>query len=196
MIGEPQFDNPEAIELPESGNLSYSFEIEVQPQIDLPPLTGLSVRKPKVQVKDEHVDQAMLNLRQQQGAAGSGRGPRSRGGRLSHRRRHLKVDGNVVSHQHDGQVIAKPGRFAGIQIDDLDARLQGLKLGEKREFTVAVPATNPNEQIRGKDVAVEIDLKEIKKSSCRRRASPRHLSAVRPRASRGPACREHQACRV
>src|SRR5271169_273742 len=67
VIGEPQFDNPDEIKLPESGNLVYSFEVEVQPDINLPPLTGLSVKKPKVEVKDEHIDQAMLNLRQQQG---------------------------------------------------------------------------------------------------------------------------------
>ena len=163
VIGEPQFDNPDAIELPDSGSLSYSFEIEVQPQINLPPLTGLSVRKPKVNVKDEHVDQAMLNLRQQQGALVPVEDRGVEAGDYLIADVHLKVDGNVVSHQHDGQIIAKPGRFAGIQIDDLDARLHGQKPGEKREFTVAVPQTHPNEQVRGKDVAVEIDLKEIKK---------------------------------
>src|ERR1043165_4954708 len=31
VIGEPQFANPEAIQLPEAGSLSYSFEVEVQP---------------------------------------------------------------------------------------------------------------------------------------------------------------------
>ena len=30
VIGEPQFDNPDAIQLPDSGSLSYSFEVEVQ----------------------------------------------------------------------------------------------------------------------------------------------------------------------
>src|SRR5271156_5221781 len=31
VIGEPHFDDAEKIELPESGNLTYSFEVEVQP---------------------------------------------------------------------------------------------------------------------------------------------------------------------
>src|SRR5450432_1426884 len=68
VIGEPQFDNPDDIKLPESGSLTYSFEVEVQPDFQIPTLSGLSVKKPKVEVKDEHLDQAMLNLRQQQGA--------------------------------------------------------------------------------------------------------------------------------
>jgi len=163
VIGEPHFDDADKIELPETGSLNYSFEVEVQPDINLPPLTGLTVKKPKVEVKDEHVDQAMLNLRQQQGALVPVEDRGIEAGDYLVADVHLKVDGNVVSHQHDAQVIAKPGRFAGIQIDDLDVKLQGLKPGEKREFTVSAPETHPDEKIRGKQVAVEVDLKDIKK---------------------------------
>lgn len=66
-------------------------------------------------------------------------------------------------HHHDTQVIAKPGRFAGIQIDDLDVLLQGQKPGEKREFVVAAPESHPDEKLRGKQVTVEVALKDIKK---------------------------------
>src|SRR5438270_9593633 len=31
VLGEPQFDNPDLIQLPEAGPLTYSFEVEVQP---------------------------------------------------------------------------------------------------------------------------------------------------------------------
>jgi trigger factor len=163
VIGEPHFDSAETIELPETGSLNYSFEVEVQPDIDLPPLVGLSVKKPKVQVKEEHVDQAMLNLRQQQGVLVPVEDRGVESGDYLVADVHLKVDGAVVSHQHDAEVIAKPGRFAGVQIDDLDVKLQGQKPGEKREFTVTGPEAHPNEQIRGKQVNVEIDLKDIKK---------------------------------
>ena len=67
VIGEPEFDNAEAIKLPEDGPLSYSFQVEVQPEITLPDLTGLKVKKPKIDINEENVDQAMQNLREQQG---------------------------------------------------------------------------------------------------------------------------------
>ena len=67
VLGEPQFDNPEGIQLPETGSLSFSFQVEVQPEINLPLLTGLAVKKPKIDVTEENVDQAMQNLREQQG---------------------------------------------------------------------------------------------------------------------------------
>src|SRR6202041_2431361 len=67
VIGEPHFESTEEIALPESGNLTYSFQVEVQPEIFLPPLTNLKVKKPRVEVTAQHLDQAMQNLRQQQG---------------------------------------------------------------------------------------------------------------------------------
>jgi trigger factor len=105
----------------------------------------------------------MLNLRQQQGILVPVEDRGVEAGDYLVADVHQKVDGAVVSHQHDAQVIAKPGRFAGIQIDDLDVRLQGQKPGEKREFTVTAPETHADEKIRGKQVTVEVELKDIKK---------------------------------
>lgn len=163
VIGEPQFDHPDDIKLPESGSLTYSFEVEVQPDFQLPPLTNLSVKKPKVEVKDEHLDQAMLNLRQQQGVLVPVEDRGVEVGDYLVADVHLRADGNEVVHQHDAQVIAKPGRFAGIQLDDLDVKLQGMKPGEKREFTVHVPDTHADEKLRGKEATVEVAVKDIKK---------------------------------
>jgi trigger factor len=69
----------------------------------------------------------------------------------------------VVSHLHDEQIVARPGRIGGIQVDDLDTRVAGMRPGEKREFTVHAPATHSNEQLRDKDVSIQIALKELKK---------------------------------
>ncbi|MGD0540253.1 MAG: trigger factor [Tepidisphaeraceae bacterium] len=163
VIGEPQFDNPDDIKLPETGSLTYSFEVEVQPDFQLPTLEGLAVKKPKVEVTEEHLDQAMLNLRQQQGALVPVEDRGVEAGDYLVADVHFNVDGAEVVHQHDAQVIVKPGRFAGIQIDDLDVLLQGQKPGEKREFVVTGPETHPDEKLRGKQVTVEVALKDIKK---------------------------------
>ena len=163
VIGEPEFDNPEEIKLPDAGPLSYSFQIEVQPDITLPNLKGLKVKKPKVNVTEENVDQAMTNLREQQGTLVpvEDRGVEDRDYLTADV--HAKLDGNIVAHQHDAQVVARPGRVAGIQVDDLDKKLEGMKPGETREFTVHAPDTHANEQLRGKDVQIEVELKDIKK---------------------------------
>jgi trigger factor len=163
VLGEPEFENAESVQIKDGEGLNYSFQVEVQPEINLPDLKGLKVKKPKVAVNDENVEQAMQNLREQQGALVpvEDRGVQAKDYLTADV--HIKLDGNVVAHQHDAQIISRAGRINGIQIDDLDKQLEGLKSGEKREFTVKVPDTHPNEQIKGKDVQVEVELKDVKK---------------------------------
>ncbi|HEY7088731.1 MAG TPA: trigger factor [Tepidisphaeraceae bacterium] len=163
VIGEPEFDNPESIKLPDDGSLSYSFQVEVQPQITLPDLKGLKVKKPKVNVTEENVDQAMQNLREQQGALipVEDRGVEAKD--YVYGDVHIKLDGNVIAHQHDAQLVARPGRISGIDVTDLDKKLKGAKSGDTRTIKVQVPDTHAQEQIRGKEVEIEIAVKDIKR---------------------------------
>jgi trigger factor len=163
VIGEPEFDDPEKIQLPDEGSMTYSFQVEVQPEFTLPDMAGLKIRKPKINITDDNVEQAMSNLREQQGALVpvEDRGVEPKDYLTADV--HVKVDGNVIAHQHDSQIVARPGRVAGVQVDDLDKQLEGMKVGEKRTIKVTAPDTHPNEAMRGKEAEVEIDLKDIKR---------------------------------
>lgn len=163
VIGEPQFDGGDKIELPESGSMKYTFTVEVQPKITLPELKGIKVRKPKVEVKDENVDQAMSNLREQQGTLVpvENRGAEARDYLVADVL--VKVDSVEITQQSDALIVVRPGRVMGIQIDDLDARLTGMKAGETRTLAVKAPAGHPRPELRDKNVEIEITLKDIKK---------------------------------
>lgn len=163
VIGEPVFENFDDIKLPEDGPMNYSFTVEVQPEFQLPDLSNLKVKKPKIEIKDENVDQAMENLREQQGmlVPVEDRGVEPKDHLTADI--HIKVDGNVVAHQHDAQLIVRPGKIAEILVDDLDKQLAGTKAGEIRTIAAHAPENHPIEQLRGKDVEIEIALKDIKK---------------------------------
>ncbi|HEY8667863.1 MAG TPA: trigger factor [Tepidisphaeraceae bacterium] len=164
VLGEPEFEKPDALEkLPDSGPLSYTFSVEVQPEFQIPDLTNLQIKKPKAQVTDENVQQAMQNLREQQGTLVpvENRGVEARDHLVADI--HVKADGNVITHQHDAQLVTRPGRVAGIQIDDLDKQLEGMKPEETRTINAHAPESHPNEALRNKDVQIEVTLKDIKK---------------------------------
>jgi trigger factor len=163
VIGEPQFDNPDDIALPDSGSLSYSFEVEVKPAFTLPAVTGLKIRKPKVTITEQYVDNAVQTLREQQGTLTPVEDRGIEAGDHIIADIHIKVDGNVIHHQHDSAIVVKAGRVAGIAVENLAEHLAGQKTGETRSFKVSVPDTNPDEQIRGKEVEIEVAVKEIKK---------------------------------
>jgi trigger factor len=163
VLGEPDFGRDQKLDLPDDGSLSYTFSVEVQPEFTLPELSGVKVRKPKIDIKDENVDQAMQNLREQQGALVpvEDRGVQPKDFLFADV--YVKVDGNVVAQQHGAQVVARPGRIGGIQIDDLDKQLEGLKTGETRTLKVSIPDTHPNEAIKGKVVEIGVELKDLKR---------------------------------
>jgi len=163
VIGEPEFEDIEKAQLPEQGSLNYTFQVEVQPEFTLPDVAQITVKKPKIDIKEENVDQAMKNLREQQGTLVpvEDRGVEEGDYLLSDV--HVKFEGTVVAHQHDAQLVARPGRIGGVQIDDLAARLAGLKPGETKTFTVTAPDTHPEEKLRGKELEVEVALKDLKR---------------------------------
>jgi trigger factor len=104
----------------------------------------------------------MQNLREQQGALMpvEDRGVQEKDYLLADV--HVKEGGNVLAHQHDAQIVSRPGRIGGIQIDDLDKQLEGQKPGETRTIKAKAPDTHPNEALRGKDVEIEVSLKDLK----------------------------------
>lgn len=55
-ISEPELDF-EAIELPDEGPLEFAFDVDVQPDFELPDYKGLTVRRPVVKLTDEQLQQ-------------------------------------------------------------------------------------------------------------------------------------------
>jgi trigger factor len=163
IIGEPEFENPAGIELPESGNLSFTFSVEVQPQINLPELKGIKVKKPKISVTDENVEQAMKNLREQQGSLvpvedrGVEENDYVTGDIVA------KVDGAEVARQNDAQLVIRAARVAGVQVADLPEKMKGAKAGDTKTFTAKAGEDHPHEPMRNKDVEFSVTVKELKK---------------------------------
>jgi trigger factor len=163
VIGEPEFDDIKAIStLPASGDMTYAITVEIQPTINLPSLVGVEVKKPKIEVTEANVDQAMKNLREQQGTLVPVETEASANDFLVGDF-HLKLDGNVIGHQHGAQLLVKDGSVAGIAIPDLESKLVGFKPGETRTLEADVPADFPQAQIAGKHVQVEIKVNDIKR---------------------------------
>jgi trigger factor len=163
VIGEPEFDKPDSIQIKEEEGLSYSFQIEVQPDIQIPDLKGVKVKRPKIDVSDTNVDQAMQNLREQQGTLVpvEDRGVEDKDHLTADVQ--IRLDDKVLLDQPDAQFVSRPGRIAGVDVVDLDKQLKGQKPGESRTIKVKVPETHPQEEVRGKEIDVAFNLKDIKR---------------------------------
>ena len=160
VLGEPDLDL-DAIKLPESGDLTYGFEVEVAPEFDLPELKGIPVNKPALEVTDSRVDEAIERIR------------------LSHARHE---DTDAAAEAHDVVVVAAritgdgieettttatlrvaPGQVEGLPMLDLGEKLAGKKAGESVELSVKVPGVHPNESWQGKQAKVDLTINQVRK---------------------------------
>jgi trigger factor len=132
----------EKVELPDSGPLTFDFEVEVRPEFKLPKLEGIEVTRPTLEVSDEQIDREIEQMQRYAGIWA----PRD--------------DDSEV--ELDDQIIANVVLKAeGIEEEEkLD--LTGSRAGDTRKTTVEVPKTYFREEYRAKKVDIQIDIKDIK----------------------------------
>ena len=161
-LGDPEIDH-EKIELPDSGPMKFSFEVEIRPEFELPELDGIPVEKPKIEVTDAVVDAELAELRRRAGVWT----PQDKAVALDDQviaDVTLVTEGKADRDKRDNieMFVRKTGFVAGIPVEDLDQLMKDAKHGETRKTTVDIPATFYNEEYRGKKVEVEITVKEVK----------------------------------
>jgi len=166
LLSPPELEQPgkaEDIVIEEGKAVSFSLVAEVAPEVPTVDLTGLKVRKPRIVVTDEHVDQATRNLCNMQGTLVpvEDRGVQE-GDHLQTDVRVL-LDGKVIVEQPEMALQARPMRFMTALIQDLPQRLADMRPGETRQVSVRVPDDYPREMYRGKEVTLDITLREIKR---------------------------------
>jgi len=162
-LGEPDIDFEE-IKLPEEGPLTFDFEIEVRPEIDLPPLEGIPVTRTKLEVTDEQIDAEIEQMLKWSGIWT----PRSEGA--------VELDDQIIADVHlkiedleeqekldNAEIFVRQNGFVGqVPVEKLDEFLVGAKAGQTKEFSIDVPKTYFREEYRGKKVDIKIEIKDIK----------------------------------
>lgn len=162
ILGDPNIEH-DKIELPISGPMTFSFEVEVRPEFELPELEGIEIEKPTFEVTDEKVTEELQTMCRRAGVWIPKDGKAALEDQVV-ADVSLTVEGAAEPEKYDNTeiYIRKAGFVSGVPIEDLDQLLVGAVAGETKSTTVDIPATFFNEQYRGKKIGVEITLKEIK----------------------------------
>jgi trigger factor len=160
-VGEPDID-VDAVELPDSGPMRFSFEVEVAPEFELPELEKIPVKRPKLEITDERIDEYLEQFRQSRASFEVTEEPAEDASLLT-------TDTTVVV--EGVEPVEKPGlplrvaagQVEGIPLVDLADTLRGKAPGDAAELTVTVPESHPNEEWRGKEAKISITVKEVRR---------------------------------
>lgn len=163
ILGDPDIDH-EKIDMPDDGPMKFDFEVEVRPDIDLPELEGIPVKKTTLEVTDDNVKQEIEQLQKYSGMWA----PRD-GGEVALDDQIIadaviKIEGVEEDEKlNDTEIHVRENGFVGsIPVEKLDKLLLGAKAGQSKQITTKVPKTYFREEYRGKKVDIQIEVKDIK----------------------------------
>ncbi len=161
-LSDPDIDYKN-IELPESGPLTYDFEIEVSPEFELPELEKIEIEKPIIEIDEKQITEAVEEMRKRAGIWTPKDKPVEKGDQVIADAVVKEQDGPEVEKEDNIEIFARERGFIGpVPVQDLDKLLEGAKSSETRSKKVEVPETFYKEEYRGKKFDVEINIKEVK----------------------------------
>lgn len=161
-ISEPDLDF-EQVNIPEEGDLTYEFNIEVRPEFDVPNWKGLKLERPEREFTDADIDDHLKNLSLQFSD-------------LAPVDEAVQADDFVVCNitsTCDGETIntaeeqsiqvRKTLSLSDTTIEDFDKLMIGASADDKKTATAEISEHSENENFRGKKVELEFEILDVKR---------------------------------
>jgi len=161
-INEPELD-VENLEVPESGDFDYEFEVEVRPVFELPEYSNITIRRPTREITDEDVAQARERY-----LAGFGQV--------------VPYDGAVeagdyvvcnVEFTHNGEVIREFDEitirvrpklsFWDAEVDGFEELMVGAKADDVRELDLKISREATDVEMRDETVHAKFTILDVKR---------------------------------
>jgi len=163
ILGEPDFD-PEKVELPETGDLEFEYEVEIKPTFELPELEGIRIEKPLYEVTEERIQEALDEWCRRHGTVEELKEGTAEAGDLVVTRATLKIEElDIVREQDDYPVRVGPTAVLGVWFEDMGKVLTGAAVGETKTATTTVPEDHAEETWRGKQAEAILEIKAIRR---------------------------------
>lgn len=161
-ISEPDLDF-EQVNIPDEGDLTYEFNIEVRPEFDLPKWEGLSLERPEHEFTDADIDAEIAKL----GARISDMVPVEDAVQLGD-----FIVCNVTS--RDGDKLVAESKELTVEVlpmlsladsivEGFDKLVTGSKADETVTTKVEINEFSDNEALRGKEVDLAIEILDVKR---------------------------------
>ena len=153
----------EAFTMPKEGPLSFSCEVELKPEFELPELDKIPVTRPLAKITDEDVESEVKNLRMMRGSFV----PVEEGGveldDLLYVDMTMSVGDEILVNKDNFDIAARDIRIEGVILEGLGEALIGKKPGDLATLEATIPDDHENIDIRGKSAKFEFTVREIKR---------------------------------
>ena len=170
-ISEPEFDFDQ-VTIPDEGDMTYEFDIEVRPDFSLPEWKGLKLERPEHEFSDAEVDDRISKLANQFSDMVPVDEAVKEGDFVVCNI--TAKDGNktIASETEQNVEVKKSLVLADATIDDFGKLMKGAKAGDTKSASITISEFSDNEEFQGKDLTVDFEILDVK------RVEPKPVSEV------------------
>jgi len=140
------------------GRLAFSATFEVYPEVAVPDLSALQVKRVQTEVKDEHVQQTVEMLRKQRATYQAVERAAQDGDRIT-----LDFTGTIDDVAFEGG-SAQDFSFMlgqGRMLAEFETAVRGMTAGEAKTFPLTFPQDYNGKEVAGKTAQFQITVKEV-----------------------------------
>ncbi len=161
-ISEPDFDI-DKVKIPDEGEMTFEFDVEVRPEFELPEWKGLDLEEPTHEITDQDVDRHLEKILSRYGKLVVRDDPSEAGDyvTLSMKFTH---NGEVLSAVEETSLPVKPKlSFRDTQLDGFGDLMSGVTKGDTREATLKISDEVENEELKGEEIRAEFEVLKVEK---------------------------------
>jgi trigger factor len=151
------------IKLPKEGALTFTTEVDIKPEFELPEVTKIPVKRPAQKITAKDVDRELKTMRSFHGTFQ----PVEKGGvkadDLMYADMKMTVDGEVIAREENFDIPARDTWVKGVTLKGFADASVGKKVGDTITFEATVPEEQENIDIRGKTAVFTFNILEIKR---------------------------------
>ncbi|MDG1875090.1 MAG: trigger factor [Mariniblastus sp.] len=161
-ISEPDLDF-EQVNIPEEGDLTYEFNIEVRPEFDIPNWKGLKLERPEHEFTDDDISDHLKSLSNQfSDMAPVDEAIKADDYAVCNITSIL--DGETINSQEEVVIQVRPTlSLSDGTIEAFDELMVGASAEDKKTAKVEISEHSENEDLRGKTVEVEFEILDVKR---------------------------------
>ena len=160
VLGEPEpIGDIEDIKAEEGKPMTFTLEVEVMPEFDLPAFDNIKITRPVIEVNDAHIEEEIERQKTRNGNLEPVEGKVSEGDFLIGPASVVLNDGDEVFYKTEQTRLAVPaidagGQVLGLFMDDLGKTLNGVSQGDELKFNTVGSDEHEMEEVRGAKVEI------------------------------------------
>lgn len=167
-VGDPEpGEELEDLEVEAGKPITFSIEVEVAPEFELPDLKGVEIEKPVFEITDDDINAELTRQQQQFGTPVEIESDFVEGDRLGGSVVITKEGEAEPVFTHDQAVILCPskddggrGAVLGLMVEGLAGIIDGTKVGDELTIKTVGPEAHEREDIRGAKLTIVFQVKQ------------------------------------